>query len=312
MSVTLERTQTSEVNSNQIDYWRALDVARDKFLDYQVDEAFFEALENGLGDLSPADIPSSIEYWQLLSDYADYQMTKDPEVDSCTGAVMKVMFSTPKFFLAQSYIDQANESHQRPDRSDVNTTIEMVEAISRLATLVPNVTVGDVADMMTETGTEALAPMQGAQASQEELTTARHMVNWLRDKAEAEVKGVRHEVGFAQLLDHTGFEYREGTVAEDARGGDFMVTLNGREVPVDVKSSYGAILRRTDNWDRDLPYVTNGRNITMWTVLREGDFVGDTFRVNPGILQDRAGKLCEFLIQAEKERTRTAKRLRKR
>lgn len=59
----------------------------------------------------------------------------------------------------------------------------------------------------------------------------------VHDRINALVKGCRTEAMTAHLFDRIGVPYDFGTVQEDARGGDLVITLNNQRILVDLKSS---------------------------------------------------------------------------
>ena len=50
-------------------------------------------------------------------------------------------------------------------------------------------------------------------------------------------RGARTEAASRELLDRTHLDYSPGTIEDDLRGGDLIVTYNGHRVKVDIKSS---------------------------------------------------------------------------
>lgn len=62
-------------------------------------------------------------------------------------------------------------------------------------------------------------------------------------------RGARTEAISRELLDRTPIDYSPGTIDDDLRGGDLIVTYKGHRVKVDIKSSIGDIAAVRGGYD---------------------------------------------------------------
>jgi len=62
-------------------------------------------------------------------------------------------------------------------------------------------------------------------------------------------RGARTEAVARELLDRTPIDYSPGTIDDDLRGGDLIVTYQGHRVKVDIKSSIAEIAAVRDGYD---------------------------------------------------------------
>lgn len=86
-------------------------------------------------------------------------------------------------------------------------------------------------------------------------------------------KGVKHEIGFAKVLDSLGVDYREGTVEEDLKGRDFIIAFKGKQIGVDVKASLDQVDSKNGGATGPTAVKRDG-DIVMYTLLTEKDFAG--------------------------------------
>lgn len=109
-------------------------------------------------------------------------------------------------------------------------------------------------------------------------------------------KGVKHEIGFAQVLDTLGVEYRESTVEEDLKGRDFIITFGGKEIGIDVKASLDQVDSKNRGASGPTAVKPNG-DIVMFTLLTEKDFAG-TFQPTDKAVENISLPAGAFLQKA--------------
>ena len=90
-------------------------------------------------------------------------------------------------------------------------------------------------------------------------------------------KGIKHEIGFAQILDtfpEDVISYREASVDEDLKGKDLIVRYKGREIGVDVKASLSEVdVKNRGSNGTPIARKPNG-DLVMFSMLLDPDFKG--------------------------------------
>lgn len=115
-------------------------------------------------------------------------------------------------------------------------------------------------------------------------------LGWFQNAIRRSSNGMRHEIGFEQILGSLDdIDYDETTVEGEIEGIDFYVSLNGNEFGVDVKSSptkakQKCLQQRNDGY----------RPNAIWSHLDDRDF-GNSFRVSPELASQKAAAVREDL-----------------
>jgi hypothetical protein len=113
-------------------------------------------------------------------------------------------------------------------------------------------------------------------------------------------KGIKHEIGFSQILDTFPKEvvnYREATVEEDLKGQDVVITFNGHAIGVDVKASLSEIENKNNGSSRTPIARKSDGDLVMWSMLQDEDF-GNSFTASPEKIAERAVAAGGFLQHA--------------
>lgn len=110
--------------------------------------------------------------------------------------------------------------------------------------------------------------------------------------------GMMHEVGFEQIINEIEgvTDYRTATKEEDLQGIDMIVTYNGREIPLDIKSNKD----RAEAVNAARSAYRDRSTYAIWSGLRSDSFT-DTFALKNGIAQQRATVVEDqfnYLIEA--------------
>lgn len=114
------------------------------------------------------------------------------------------------------------------------------------------------------------------------------------EHARARLVGMRHEIGFEQILGTMpDIEYEEGDEMSDLAGADVDVLFRGNWIPLDIKASEATAqaARSKAAESRRNP------NLIVWSQLNESDF-GDNLRVSHAVAQERAPDVYRLLEQA--------------
>lgn len=114
------------------------------------------------------------------------------------------------------------------------------------------------------------------------------------------LRGMKHEIGFTQLLEEAGIPSREATIEEDLKGKDRVIEFNGHEIGVDVKASLSEIEAKHQG-DSGKPYVVkpNG-DIVMFSMLLDKHFDGG-FQANKTHVASMADQVRSIVIASVME-----------
>lgn len=115
-----------------------------------------------------------------------------------------------------------------------------------------------------------------------------------------ELQGVKHEVGFADMLAAAGRLTRPGTVEEDLSGIDIWVGSRRRPskmLPLDIKATLTEVHTKETT---DLPFriATNG-HIVMYSMLGNTDFDPDSFHPSQSAIANKSKIFDDMLEYAE-------------
>ena len=115
------------------------------------------------------------------------------------------------------------------------------------------------------------------------------------------LKGVKHELGYAKLLDELGVEYTQGTAEDDSKGRGIVIMFQGKRIGVDIKASLSEVDQK-NHGSNGKPYALkpNG-DIVMFSLLADKDFEGG-FVPPPNVIEEKSavfgGYLQTALMQA--------------
>lgn len=120
---------------------------------------------------------------------------------------------------------------------------------------------------------------------------------WFGSITSQSLSGMRHELGFEQILGylertHKALDYKEGDTESDRLGADYLVTLDGKYYfPVDVKASLRSV-EASQRKSRNPSHI-------VWSHLYNDDF-GNNFRVSDETVVERANDVYHDLIFAQR------------
>lgn len=196
--------------------------------------AFIDTL-SGAG-LQPTD-RTSLDYAKALSVYAgDYCETRerDESIERGLADQIKLLANAAYYLHNQKEISYYENERDVRHLSDEEWQyyqdfkpymIWYNQLLADYAYANPRAT---LSDMNTALITQALPSFPG-----EAEAVERHIKQATR--------GARTEAASRELLDRTPIDYSPGTIEDDLRGGDLIVTYKGHRVKVDIKSSLGDI-----------------------------------------------------------------------
>lgn len=110
--------------------------------------------------------------------------------------------------------------------------------------------------------------------------------------------GLQHELGFEQILDASGRQYRHGDKEEDGNGIDYVIDNRSfNPLYVDVKSTVEGLDRRNGS---NRPFVVRGpSHVNMISLILHTDF-HNRFFIDPGLAAEKAPSLNAMIDQAKK------------
>lgn len=117
-------------------------------------------------------------------------------------------------------------------------------------------------------------------------------LRWLSDKTAAVLNGMRHELGFEQILGNlydAGIEYEETSEDDELRGVDYWIEHHGQRFSVDVKASRTATTKARER--------SRTPQQIVWSRLDGEDFNGG-FRISPERAQQKASAVLGDLTTA--------------
>lgn len=177
-------------------------------------------------------------------------------IPSPMAAAYSIAAKSGDFFAAQQKLDTLRMSRERLDRS------EFLAARNEVIDF--NHTLHDALDVIGNRYNfhELLTFLDQSYA-----TTSGGRGNKLfHERMKEAIVGMRNELAVEQVLISEGIEYQLGTLEEDAKGGDFIIS----GVPVDVKSSFFSAEKAKREASR------HGRNpdTIIWSQIDFEDFEG--------------------------------------
>lgn len=284
MSNTLKNPSLESITQNDIDVTvnNAATIVAE--LDYNPD--FQKYLIDNNVHLNPGD---ALEYWTAVGDYTETYTHDNESVSTLEKDSFALIANLPAAMVASYQLDRYRDNLPSLQK---RTAKESVCSYNRLVRHFVTEYPQD-SDALTASLLEATLVTIGSESHD------------FLEKSESAIqktlRGMMHEIGFAQILEAAGIPFREATIEEDLKGKDLIILFNGREIGVDVKASLSEIEAKHKG-DSGKPYVVkpNG-DIVMFSMLLdkhfEGGFKADESHVAE-IADQARGLVIESVIKA--------------
>lgn len=143
------------------------------------------------------------------------------------SSLTQLAYHIDAYLSGQEKLDRLRDKHRRWNDDEREVYERSIDAVMRFNALLRRVIVERHNSMSFDELESYLLERYEAMHGQRDIED-------VRVKFRAALVGIRHEVSFARVLDHTRIPYRHGSDHEDTRGGDYM--LYGY-IPIDIKSS---------------------------------------------------------------------------
>ena len=123
---------------------------------------------------------------------------------------------------------------------------------------------------------------------------------------ESKVRGVRIERAFEDIMSSQEYiSCRRGTIQEDRKGIDFVLTLPGiGDVNVDIKSSLDQVAAQNGGYGDVKAYSIDARgHLRLFPLMNDSSFENDSCRIKEASRSDIQGGIFMQLHQAMVERS---------
>ncbi len=220
-------------------------------------------------------------YWIALNDFVNRKTSgviEMSEIEQLQARTMQLLAATPNFIFADALLGQ-NTDKRHTDRVAVSTYNGLVRD---LAVAYPNLTASALSNVLVNS---LQATMQ---FNAPPLPQAAAQVNKC-------IRGAQHELAYGALLKAGGLPYRITTVAEDLKGIDYVVLVDGKETKVDVKASLSEIEANMSQG----AYVLRRDKVLMYSMVTDSELC-DRFVPPPEITAQRAPVVALQLQDAVK------------
>lgn len=220
-------------------------------------------------------------YWELIAQY-ESENAQNPYITSFESEVLIIAANVPGAVLHQHALD-IPLSHDKAHAHKL--------ALSTFNGLVRNFA-NSYPGMPASALTSALQQVAKATVAKNDR---------LKQKVADElmhgiVRGAQHELAFEDILQqaalqYPGLTYRKTSVAEDLKGGDYVVVpvIGGPEIKIDVKSSLNSIENGRDGSENPFSIDHEG-DIVIYSLIDPGD----SFEID----QETAASRVHFIVTA--------------
>jgi hypothetical protein len=248
-------------------------------------ETEFQAYAGDRGVDVTSDETDPLAYWQAVKDFAATELVESSGGSKLDKQSLALIAGLP-LSLTQSYYLEAHGQSMSPAGrrelkrgiSEYNKTLkEFIEAHPQGSD-----------ELKASLLAAALATIGG---------DSREFTSHAETSIDAHLRGMKHEMAFASVLDSLGVSWREATVEEDLKGRDIIIDFNGQEIGVDVKASLSEVEAHHGDSSRS-PVVYDERNnrFIVFSGFVEKDFHG-TFKPSSATVDERA-PMIGALLQA--------------
>lgn len=224
-------------------------------------------------------------YWGLIAQY-ESDNAQDPYITSFESDVLIVAANVPSAVLHQHALDiplPHDKTHVH--KLALSTFNGLVRAFA-----------SSYPDISASTLTLALQRVANATVAKND----RRKQKVADELMHGIVRGAQHELAFEDILQqaalqYPGLTYRKTSIAEDLKGGDYVVipVIDGPEIKIDVKSSLNSIENSRDGSESPFSIDHEG-DIVIYSLINPGD----SFEIDPETAASRVHFIVTALQQA--------------
>lgn len=241
-------------------------------------------LESGLDPLKSSHDQA---YWSLVASFATDEVSKRREAgdNSMEVTAYELLALSPAAMFAESTLTKRQASGYQEAQQLKQMASYYNSLLRYFGSAFPDITVSE-----TQQAIENVCSMAGLDDAAA-TAQVRHTV-----------RGAQHELGFGQLLHHTGRTYEAAPLELDLQGTDYVVDVDGDQLRVDVKASLSEVEALGSasgpfaiRWPR---HKGQEATIVMYSLVQDAEF-HDRFLVSDEIAEARAPVLNQLLTQAK-------------
>lgn len=255
---TLKNTSPEMIEQHALD--TELHNARNRIADQMHDTEFHALLVKSGVDLN--DYSDKSTYWQKMAEYTSRQVGAESKLSQLEKETTQLIGYLPNVLIQQ---------YQLAYHEDLLSENE-VRSAKRTACVYNNLLKDFVRKYPQKSDHLKASLLSGILQT---VGSESYDFTEYADKAlDERLRGVKHEAGFAAILDSLGVTYRDATISEDLKGRDFVISFNGREVGVDVKASLDKVDAKNGGSNGTPVAHKPGGDLVMFSMLLDSDFQG--------------------------------------
>lgn len=242
----------------------ALHNAADRVSDQMVDPEFMALLAKAGVDMEHTDQSA---YWQKMAEYTSRQVDSESKLSPLEKETLQLIGYLPNVLFQKSQL-----AYHEEHRHENILSQDEIRSAKRTACVYNNLLKDFVrkhpqsADHLKASLLSGVLQTVGGDS---------YDFTEYADKAlDDTIRGVKHEVGFATILEALGVPYRDATISEDLKGRDVVINFNGHEIGVDVKASLDKVDAKNGGSDGSPIAHKPSGDIVMFSMLLDADFGG--------------------------------------
>lgn len=255
-----------------------------RIYDLSSDERFIRRCQQERIDTTDVTNPA---YWRMFSDFGREraQFLQARGINELNTRAMELMAAVPAYIFAQGELDFTKGLKNDQIETDLGIIADFHNMITEMAEKYPGLSAEEL----------ELGLLNVVNKS---ITEDQELRQYGAQEVHNRIRGVQHEVAFADILRHTGLPYRKATRLEDWRGFDYVVNEGkARAKKLDVKAS----LKEVDPDRGDTPIANKGEGkFYMFSLIDEPE-LHDGFHVSDEVAKYKAEVLREYLNMSTSE-----------
>lgn len=224
-------------------------------------------------------------YWEAVRDFTETQVQQQTGGSQLEKESTRVIAGLPASLTQAYYLESQGQSMRYAERRSLK------EGVSDYNKLLKDFIAAHPqgSDELKATLIDAVFATMGADS--------RDFTTHAENSIDARLRGMKHEIAFAKVLESLGVSWREATVEEDLKGRDLIIDFNGREIGVDVKASLSEVTAHNGDATRSpVVYDEKHDRFIIFSGFVEKDFRG-SFDVSSSTVEERA-PMIGALLQA--------------